>query len=182
MFIVEINSNQLMNTGQIPTNRRDHVGVPKFEVTTQVSTHPVTGTGSGSRENMLTKTFQSTRCFTSSCSFKVHKTFPRITVNKLPRLPPASISYSSAISLFLRKKSWRKTALLQNIPMADSMFSTATSRTGCSQYYRLSYTRLVPFAGCSMAVFVNTVQRSYILARRPAVFNSVAPKYWRVGS
>ena len=45
----------------------------------------------------------STRCFTSSCSFKVHKTFPRITVNKLPRLPPASISYSSAISLFLRK-------------------------------------------------------------------------------
>ena len=33
----------------------------------------------------------------------VHKTFPRITVNKLPRLPPASISYSSAISLFLRK-------------------------------------------------------------------------------
>ena len=40
-----------------------------------------------------------------------------------------------------------------SIPMADGMFSTATSRTGCSQYYRLSYTRLVPFAGCSMAVF-----------------------------
>ena len=99
MFIVEINSNQLMNAGQIPTNRRDHVGVPKFEVTTRVSTHSVTGTGSGSRENTLAKT----RCFTSSCSFKVHKTFPRITVNKLPRLPPASISYSSAISLFLRK-------------------------------------------------------------------------------
>ena len=39
----------------------------------------------------------------NSCSFKVHKTFPRITVNKLPRLPPASISYSPAISLFLRK-------------------------------------------------------------------------------
>ena len=34
---------------------------------------------------------------------KVHKTFPRITFNKFPRLPPASISYSSAISLFLRK-------------------------------------------------------------------------------
>ena len=101
MFIVEINSNQLMNAGQIPTNRRDHVRVPKFEVTTRVSTHSVTG--SGSRENTLAKTFQSTRCFTSSCSFKVHKTFPRITVNKLPRLPPASISYSSAISLFLRK-------------------------------------------------------------------------------
>ena len=103
MFIVEINSNQLINAGQIPTNRRDHVGVPKFEVTTRVSTHSVTGTGSGSRENTLAKTFQSPRCFTSSCSFKVHKTFPRITVNKLPRLPPASISYSSAISLFLRK-------------------------------------------------------------------------------
>ena len=96
MFIVEINSNQLMNAGQIPTNHRDHVGVPKFEVTTRL-TQQVTGTGS--RENTLAKT----RCFTSSCSFKVHKTFPRITVNKLPRLPPASISYSSAISLFLRK-------------------------------------------------------------------------------
>ena len=35
MFIVEINSNQLMNAGQIPTNLRDHVGVPKFEVTTR---------------------------------------------------------------------------------------------------------------------------------------------------
>ena len=55
------------------------------------------------RENTLAKTFQSTRCFTSSCSFKVHNTFPRITVNKLPWLPPALISYSSAISLFLRK-------------------------------------------------------------------------------
>ena len=40
MFIVEINSNQLMNAGQIPMNRRDHVGValgrgtlgPKLEV------------------------------------------------------------------------------------------------------------------------------------------------------
>ena len=51
MFIVEINSNQLMNAGQIPTNRRDHVGVPKFEVTTRVSTHSVTG--SGSRENTV---------------------------------------------------------------------------------------------------------------------------------
>ena len=27
MFIVWINSNKLMNAGQIPTNRRDHVGV-----------------------------------------------------------------------------------------------------------------------------------------------------------
>ena len=27
MFIVEINSNQLINAGQIPMNRRDHVGV-----------------------------------------------------------------------------------------------------------------------------------------------------------
>ena len=35
MFIVGINSNQLMNAGQIPTNRRDHVGVPKFEVTSR---------------------------------------------------------------------------------------------------------------------------------------------------
>ena len=77
--------------------------VPKFEVTTRVSTHSVTGTGSGSRENTLAKTFQSTRCFTSPCSFKVHKTFPRITVNKLPRLPPASISYSSAIRDFYEK-------------------------------------------------------------------------------
>ena len=76
MFIVEINSNQLMNAGQIPTNRRDHVRVPKFEVTTRVSTHSVTGTGSGSRENTLAKTFQSTCCFTSSCSFKVHKHSP----------------------------------------------------------------------------------------------------------
>ena len=37
MFIVEINSNKLMNAGQIPTNRRDHVGVvldrgPKWQV------------------------------------------------------------------------------------------------------------------------------------------------------
>ena len=40
MFIVEINSNKLMNAGQIPMNRRDHVGValdrgtlgPKLEV------------------------------------------------------------------------------------------------------------------------------------------------------
>ena len=69
----------------------------------QVDSLRLSVTGSGSRENTLAKTFQSTRCFTSSCSFKVHKTFPRITVNKLPRLPPASISYSSAISLFLRK-------------------------------------------------------------------------------
>ena len=48
MFIVEINSNQLMNAGQIPTNRRDHVGValdrgpwhsvrPKLEVTSQLT-------------------------------------------------------------------------------------------------------------------------------------------------
>ena len=53
MFIVEINSNQVMNAGQIPTNRRDYVGVPKFEVTTRVSSHSVTGSGSGSRENTL---------------------------------------------------------------------------------------------------------------------------------
>ena len=83
---------------------------------------------------------------------------------------------------YFYEKILAKTALLQNISMADRMFSTATSRTGCSQYYRLSYTRLVPFTGCSMAVFVNTVQRSYISARRPAVFNSVTPKYWRVVS
>ena len=51
------------------------------------------------------------------------------------------------------KKSWRKTALLQNIPMDDRMYSTATSRTGCSQYYRLSYTRLVPFIGCSIGLY-----------------------------
>ena len=47
MFIVEINSNQLMNVGQIPTNRRDHVGVsldrgllalrPKLEVTSRLT-------------------------------------------------------------------------------------------------------------------------------------------------
>ena len=45
-----------------------------------------------SRGNTLAKTFQSTRCFTSSCSLKVHKTFARITVNKLPRLPTPSVS------------------------------------------------------------------------------------------
>ena len=45
-----------MNAGKIPKNRRDHVGVPKFEVTTRVSTHSVTG--SGNRENTLAKTFQ----------------------------------------------------------------------------------------------------------------------------
>ena len=59
---------------------------PKLEVTSQLTQ---------SRE-YAGETFHSTRCF------KVHKTFPRITVNKLPQLPPASISYSSAISLFLR--------------------------------------------------------------------------------
>ena len=45
MFIVEINSNQLMNAGQIPMNRRDHVGValgrgtlgPKLEVESQLT-------------------------------------------------------------------------------------------------------------------------------------------------
>ena len=69
MFIVEINSNQLMNAGQIPTNRREHVGVPKFEVTTRASTHSVTGTGS--RENTLAKTFQSTLFLPVTASLNV---------------------------------------------------------------------------------------------------------------
>ena len=131
MFIVEINSNQLMNAGQIPTNRRDHVGVPKFEVTTRVSTHSVTGTGSGSRENTLAKTFQSTRCFTSSCSFKSTKHSPEsLSISSL-----GCHRRRSRIRLPFRyfyEKILAKTALLQNIPMADGMFSTATSRTGCS--------------------------------------------------
>ena len=179
MFIVEINSNQFMNAGQIPMNCRDHVGVALDRGPWHSDRSLKWQVNSLSRENTLAKTFQSTPWFTNSCSFKVHKTFPRITVNKLPRLPPASISYSPAISLFLWKNLGEKRLYM---PMADRMYSTATSRTGCSQYYRLSYTRLFPFTGCSMAVFVNTVQRSYIMARRPAVFNSVAPKYWRVVS
>ena len=55
MFIVEINSNQLMNAGQIPMNRCDHVGValdrgtlgPKLEVEV---TSQLTQTQSQSRE------------------------------------------------------------------------------------------------------------------------------------
>ena len=107
MFIVEINSNQLMNAGQIPMNCRDHVGVAldrgPWHSDRSLKWQVNSLTDSVSRENTLAKTFQSTPWFTNSSSFKVHKTFPRITVNKLPRLPPASISYSPAISLFLWK-------------------------------------------------------------------------------
>ncbi len=88
----------LVGTGVIEQNANSTR--TSSEVWSDKSTHSVTD----SRENTLAKTFQITRCFTSSCSFKVHKTFARMTVNKLPRLPTASVSYSSAILLFLRKK------------------------------------------------------------------------------
>ena len=106
MFIVEINSNQLMNAGQIPMNRRDHVGVALDRGPWHSDRSLKWQVNSLSRVERIRWRKHSKvllEWFTNSCSFKVHKTFPRITVNKLPRLPPASISYSPAISLFLRK-------------------------------------------------------------------------------
>ena len=73
MFIVENNSNQLMNAGQIPMNRRDHVGVAldRGPWHSDRSLKWQVNSLSLSRENTLAKTFQSTPWFTNSCSFKV---------------------------------------------------------------------------------------------------------------